>query len=433
MRKIIVFLTVAFFGTVTFAQEQDFTQFNRQTEPLNGEIGLENLDHQSVKLFNAFMLNQQVEFSDKEYNYMIADDVKIEDISFSNEYYSTPLHMITSDSVFISFVNEGSSSVFNVKVSCDVTTPSDMYTQVVDYDVVDNGVVNTAAFSLDKTEIGIYSVSGINISYNNTKSVVFNDTINFEVTENRLSRNDLFPSGLYYYGIGDIGLGHDTNDIGTSFQIPISDTLTAIIFKPYPTYLAGDKFFGFIRDAETDEIIGRTKIVIPPRGNVIKSYRLEMESPVVLRADKEYLMEVSTIQVTGNGERTIYFSSQPYFTTPFSDYIRTAGEIVKFSSYENFGDYSFAITAEFDFASTVGVNETLASIVSLFPNPATDVLNISNASNSDFLLMDITGKIVATGFIRNDKYTLDLSSFKLGVYVLKLSGAANESKRVIIN
>ena len=140
-------------------------------------------------------------------------------------------------------------------------------------------------------------------------------------------------------------------------------------------------------------------------------------------------MEVGTIQADPTAGRSMLMSDGLH--TDGTEYIRYLGNKIVLSDQDFTGAY--AIFAEFGAVSTVGINETTGAIVSLFPNPATDVLNISNAANSNYVLMNVTGKTVATGSINNDKHTLDVSAFKSGVYVLKLTGTVNESSRIIID
>ena len=57
-------------------------------------------------------------------------------------------------------------------------------------------------------------------------------------------------------------------------------------------------------------------------------------------------------------------------------------------------------------------------IINVFPNPASDLLNIEIAENSNYIITDASGKIVYNGVATiNEK--IDVSQFDNGVYFVK--------------
>ncbi len=68
--------------------------------------------------------------------------------------------------------------------------------------------------------------------------------------------------------------------------------------------------------------------------------------------------------------------------------------------------------------STTGVVEHESRIINVFPNPASDLLNIEIAENSNYIITDASGKIVYNGVATiNEK--IDVSQFDNGVYFVK--------------
>ena len=70
--------------------------------------------------------------------------------------------------------------------------------------------------------------------------------------------------------------------------------------------------------------------------------------------------------------------------------------------------------------SVLGVEDNLADVASIFPNPATDVLNVdlpSNVNVESAVLFDVLGK--NTG-VTLENGTMNLSSLSRGVYILNL-------------
>lgn len=70
-----------------------------------------------------------------------------------------------------------------------------------------------------------------------------------------------------------------------------------------------------------------------------------------------------------------------------------------------------------------GVNEVVTnSLFNIYPNPAKDFLNINNSvGNIKIEITDLTGKIIFTDALQNNFETIDISSFKKGIYIVTLS------------
>jgi len=70
-----------------------------------------------------------------------------------------------------------------------------------------------------------------------------------------------------------------------------------------------------------------------------------------------------------------------------------------------------------------GVNEVVTnSLFNIYPNPAKDFLNINNSvGNIKIEITDLTGKIIFKDALQNNFETIDISSFKKGIYIVTLS------------
>ncbi|MES2800002.1 MAG: T9SS type A sorting domain-containing protein [Bacteroidota bacterium] len=82
------------------------------------------------------------------------------------------------------------------------------------------------------------------------------------------------------------------------------------------------------------------------------------------------------------------------------------------------------------------VNELdLAKLVSLYPNPANDLVTISNKSNLDLAIevIDLTGKVVYTTNSKNSSISIDLNTVQNGVYIVNvIAAAATLQERIIV-
>ncbi|NCX95481.1 MAG: T9SS C-terminal target domain-containing protein [Chitinophagia bacterium] len=73
--------------------------------------------------------------------------------------------------------------------------------------------------------------------------------------------------------------------------------------------------------------------------------------------------------------------------------------------------------------------ESVQTYVSIYPNPTSDVLNISlpeGSENATIILTDITGKVVATQQATSLSQTLNLSGLAKGNYMLTIATATRK-------
>lgn len=84
------------------------------------------------------------------------------------------------------------------------------------------------------------------------------------------------------------------------------------------------------------------------------------------------------------------------------------------------------LTVKPDTATPVILHEE--SIEKIYPNPARDIVNISNCANSSFVILNLSGKMLASGVCNGNLSKLDVSNFPSGTYVLKI----NKKQTVIL-
>jgi hypothetical protein len=69
---------------------------------------------------------------------------------------------------------------------------------------------------------------------------------------------------------------------------------------------------------------------------------------------------------------------------------------------------------------STGVTSALQSKARIYPNPVKTNLQISNADNMDYQLVDVTGRTVKSGIVKHDAI-LDMGSLQQGFYMIQLS------------
>jgi hypothetical protein len=93
--------------------------------------------------------------------------------------------------------------------------------------------------------------------------------------------------------------------------------------------------------------------------------------------------------------------------------ILLASQTVKNHTNAFFDDFSF-------YYEPVGIQQNLSDVLSeVYPNPAREMLNLSNEENSELSLYSVTGNLVWHSFSAQKNIKLDVSSFARGIYVLK--------------
>ena len=84
-------------------------------------------------------------------------------------------------------------------------------------------------------------------------------------------------------------------------------------------------------------------------------------------------------------------------------------------------------------AGTVGVKNIVSNNVSLYPNPATDLLNVTVKENSTFELIDITGKTVLSRMVEGTS-SINISKLSSGMYLAKVTSESGltEISKVLV-
>lgn len=71
------------------------------------------------------------------------------------------------------------------------------------------------------------------------------------------------------------------------------------------------------------------------------------------------------------------------------------------------------------------INEVAQGEVSVYPNPATDVINVANATNAQISVFDLTGKMIVNIESASANETIDASNFAKGLYFVRISNGNN--------
>ena len=102
---------------------------------------------------------------------------------------------------------------------------------------------------------------------------------------------------------------------------------------------------------------------------------------------------------------------------------------------------SDAFSYNLDGQNTIGLLEENVSEIRMFPNPATDMVNISielnDASNTSVSVINMVGQVVISndfGMLNgSNRLELNVSSLPAGMYIVEINaGASSQTERLIV-
>ena len=85
--------------------------------------------------------------------------------------------------------------------------------------------------------------------------------------------------------------------------------------------------------------------------------------------------------------------------------------------------------------NAVGINENLVRLFNIYPNPAKDVITISELPiGAELSILDINGKIMFSTSVNSNQLTINTEDFTNGLYLIHLNhSGATSSKKLIVN
>ena len=73
------------------------------------------------------------------------------------------------------------------------------------------------------------------------------------------------------------------------------------------------------------------------------------------------------------------------------------------------------------------------TIVGIYPNPTTDILNVNTKEDVSLQLFDISGRMVYQDFLTAGNHKFDVSTYGKGVYILRLNHSSEvQTQRIVI-
>jgi hypothetical protein len=84
------------------------------------------------------------------------------------------------------------------------------------------------------------------------------------------------------------------------------------------------------------------------------------------------------------------------------------------------------ITVQVDACTGLSAALSPGKNLNIHPNPSAGIFTVDGAKDENFIVRDVSGKIVMTGKLSGTNHTLDLKDQKAGVYILELENGQNK-------
>jgi hypothetical protein len=106
--------------------------------------------------------------------------------------------------------------------------------------------------------------------------------------------------------------------------------------------------------------------------------------------------------------------------------------MIRFHATSDYGNNLYIDKVKTGLGYGIGENQNNNNI-EVYPNPATDIVNIVNAGNSTIQMFDVFGKLIATENVLNNNFSLNVGEFATGTYILKITNSEGSiSKKVTV-
>lgn len=95
--------------------------------------------------------------------------------------------------------------------------------------------------------------------------------------------------------------------------------------------------------------------------------------------------------------------------------------------------WTSSVEGQFSSNGILGVENQNLENISLYPNPASSVINLKNAGNSDIIVYDVLGKLVLSAIDISMDQEINVSKFETGTYFIKIMKDNNvTTKRFVV-
>jgi hypothetical protein len=95
-------------------------------------------------------------------------------------------------------------------------------------------------------------------------------------------------------------------------------------------------------------------------------------------------------------------------------------------------DIGSGFSIQFNSDGVLGLEDNNLEMVTLYPNPTSDVLTISNAENATIEIYNLLGQVMTIKTNSSNQETIDVSGYAAGAYMAKISSAGITSTKKFV-
>jgi hypothetical protein len=115
----------------------------------------------------------------------------------------------------------------------------------------------------------------------------------------------------------------------------------------------------------------------------------------------------------------------------------TAGYVAnncELTAWVQYGDF-FEVTQStyIDLSTIIGIEESAINNISVYPNPANDVITIATNEKANYEIINVAGQVVKAGTIENNLENVNVSNLQNGSYFVRVIGKDVFVKQIVIN
>lgn len=189
-----------------------------------------------------------------------------------------------------------------------------------------------------------------------------------------------------------------TSALGFSVKLEVSDGMFATeqIFKIVVLANQPPEF-------TSDPVTGATE-------NLVYTYNVTVIDPEEQPISIEAVEMPDWLTFTDNGDGSAVLTG-----TPLEENTEGYNIVLRASDGPNNTDQDFVIVVNANAIPGFGMG-----VVSLYPNPATDAIVVTNSQNSTYSIFDITGRCLSNGIVNSNSFEVNVSQMAQGNYLLKL-------------
>ncbi|WP_415375608.1 T9SS type A sorting domain-containing protein [Patiriisocius sp. Uisw_017] len=111
--------------------------------------------------------------------------------------------------------------------------------------------------------------------------------------------------------------------------------------------------------------------------------------------------------------------------------LKDANDVIIYAFNDNFGS---GVTLPFDSNGVLEIEDNRFNTITIYPNPATDIVNIKNAENSAIEVYNMLGQLVITKNNISADAQMNVSSLVTGTYFVKISnGNVTTTKKLLVS